>query len=319
MNYKELARFYENIARLWKSGLPLSQGFENIKQGKKGPKFWVIDGLQHHVTRGETLADAMTRFPKFFDDFQVMIIRAAEASGKMVETCHSMSRYYEMRHKEKMRLIAGMIYPVILLHAVVLVPNFKYLVVSSLGKSYLGVVLPPLLIAYGLLIAGRICWKKFCRTGPLREKIDGFFLFLPMIGKLSHGLSIARVFRILSNLLDAGIESVQAARKAALTAGNHAIARDLKGALVVLENGGTFHDYFSFSGVLDSNQLSMVAVGEEGGALVDSLGHMTRYMEEENSDRFTNAVKIFGYLTYFIAAGIVAYTVITFYSSYFSL
>jgi len=63
----------------------------------------------------------------------------------------------------------------------------------------------------------------------------------------------------------------------------------------------------------------MVAVGEEGGALVDSLGHMTRYLDEENSVRFTNAVKIFGIITYFIAAGIVAYTVITFYASYYSL
>jgi type II secretory pathway component PulF len=319
MNYKELSQFYDSIAYLWKSGLPISQGFETMKKGKKGPKFWMIDGLQHHVARGETLADAMTRFPKFFDDFQTLIIKAAEESGKIVETCHGLSRYYEMRHREKKRLIGSMIYPVLLLHAAVLLPNLKYLVVPSLDKSYPGAVLPPLLIVYGLLAAGYVAWKKFCRTGRPREIIDGVFLSLPLIGKLARGFSLARVFRTLANLLYAGIESVQAARKAALTAGNRAIAMELSRALPVLENGGTFIDYFTFSGVLNTTQLGMVAVGEEGGALVETLGHMVRYLDEENSRRFTTAIKAFGYAVYFIVTAIIAVTVISFYSSHFSI
>lgn len=319
MNFKELAQFYSDIAYLWKSGLPPSQGFETIKQGKKGAHFRMVDTIQHQVTRGETLAGAMAGFPGFFDDFQVTLIRGAEDSGKMVETCFGLARYFEMLHREKRRLIASLIYPVALLHAVILLPNLKYLVVPGLNKSYGGAVLPPLLIAYGLLGIGCIFWKKFCRGGWLREMFDSFFLHLPVIGKLLRGFSLARVFRTLGNLLNAGIESIQAARKSALTAGNRAIARELAGALPVLENGGDFTGYFRFSGMLSSDQLGMVAVGEEGGALVESLEQMVRHLDEENNRHFTAAIKTFGYLTYFIAMAVVAFTVISFYASHYGM
>lgn len=319
MNFKELAQFYDDIALLWRSGIPPSQGFETMTQGKKEPHLWMVDGLRHFVTRGDTLADAMTRFPEFFDDFQVLIIRGAEESGKIVETCEGLARYYEMRHREKKRLIGSLIYPLVLLHAVVLLPHLKYLVAPGLGKSYWEVVLPPLLIAYGILGTGYIFWKKFCRSGRMREIIDSFFLSLPVIGKLLRGFSLSRMLRTLTNLLNAGIESVQAARKAAFTAGNRAIARRLAGALHVLERGGTFTGYFTYSGVLNSSQLGVVAVGEESGALVESLEQMVKHLDEDNSRRFTTTIKTFGYLAYFVAAAIVTLTIISFYASHFSI
>lgn len=319
MNFKELAQFYSDLAYLWKSGLPPSQGFETMKQGKKGAHFRMVDTIQHQVTRGETLADAMSRFPGFFDDFQVTIIRGAEESGKMVETCFGLARYYEMRHRGKRRLIGSLVYPVALLHGAVLLPNLKYLLAPGLEKSYGEAVLPPLLIAYGILGIGYLFWKKFCRGGWPREMLDRFFLRLPVIGKLLRGFSLVRVFRTLANLLNAGIESVQAARKAAFTAGNRAVAREMAGALHVLENGGNFTGYFRFCGSLSSEQLGMVAVGEEGGALVESLEQMVRHLDDENSRRFTAAITTFGYLTYFIAMAVVVFTVISFYVSHYGI
>jgi len=319
MTYKELAQFYNDIAYLWKSGIPPSRGFETMKQDKKGARFRLVDTLQYRVGRGEALADAMARFPRVFDDFQVTIIRGAEESGKMVDTCFGMARYYEMCHREKKRLTGSLVYPLILVHAAVLLPNLKYLLVPGLNKSYGAVVLPPLLIAYGLVGIGYLSWKKFFRSGRPRELLDRFFLRLPMIGKLLHGFSIARIFRILANLLNAGIETVQAARKAARTAGNRAVARELAGALHVLERGGTFSDYFSYSGVLNPDQWGVVAVGEESGTLVESLEQMVRHLDEENSRRFSAAIKTFAYLTYFVAMAVVAFTVISFYVSHFNL
>ncbi|MCK4763647.1 MAG: type II secretion system F family protein [Candidatus Aminicenantes bacterium] len=319
MNYKELSQFYNDLSVFWKSGLPPSQALDTMKKGKKGPKFWMIDGLQHRVSKGESTASGMSRYPDFFDDFQVMIIRGAEESGKMVDTCKNLSNYYEMRGREKKRLIGGMIYPVFLLHAAILLPNLKYLFAAGLDKSYAAAVLPPLIIAYGILAIGYACWKTLFRSGRAREIIDGIFLKLPLVGELAHGLAVSRVFRTLAGLLDAGIESVQAARKAAGTAGNSSIAARLAGAVPVLEHGGNFSGFFTFSGTLNSSQLSMVAIGEEGGQLAETLEKMALYLDEENSRRFTTTVKFFYYSAYFIAAAIVAYTVITFYSSHLNI
>ena len=319
MNNKDLSQFYYDLSVIANSGLTVEQGLSTIKQGKKGATLWMIDGIQHHISQGGTLWEGMSQYPKFFDDFQVMIIKGAEESGTLAETCKGLSRYFEMRHKEKKRLLAGLIYPVILLHAVVLLPPLKYLLVENLDQSYWSKALPPLLAAYGIVGILYFTWKKLCRTGKLREMVDEIILKLPLIGNLARGMALARVVRTLANLNNAGIEPVRAARTAAQTAGNAAVTRRLSGALPVLEQGGTFADYFSFSGVLPSSQLGIVSVGEQTGTLVESLERMVVQMEEINSQHLTAAIKTIGYVVYLIAAAVVALTILSFYAGYFDL
>lgn len=317
MTYKELSRFYNDIAVFVKSGLTVVRGLDTLKQGKRRWVFWMLDNLRFHVEKGGTLWEGMRQFPDYFDEFQVLSIRAGEESGKLPDTCRGLSRYYETRHKERQRLIAGLLYPVILLHAVVLLPPLKYLVLPNLDRSYFSIVLPPLVIAYLLIGLGYWGWNSLSRTGPVRETIEETILKLPLIGKLARGMALARVLRALANLSDSGIEAVKAARQAIGTAGNSSIARSLTGALPVLENGGTFTDFFSFSGVLPSMQLGIVAVGEQTGTMTDSLEKMVNQMEEDNRQRLTTTIKAAGALAYIIAAIVVSLTIISFYTGYF--
>lgn len=319
MNDKDLSQFYHNLGLFAKSGLTLERGLDTMKKGKKGFIFLMIDGIQDCIAKGKALWEGMAQYPEFFNEFQVMVIKAAEESGELVKTCKGLSRYFDTRHKEKKRLLAGLIYPVILLHGVIMLPPLKYLVVKSLNKSYWSIVLPPLLIAYGLGGLIYFSWRHFLRSGWLREKVDHILIKLPVIGKLAEGMSLARVMRSLASLHNAGVEPVRAARQAALTAGNAAITWRLSGALTVLERGGTFADYFTFSGVLPSLQVGVVAVGEETGTLPESLEGMVLQMEEDNRRRLTTMIKTLGYVVYFIAATIVALTVISFYGGYFKL
>jgi type II secretory pathway component PulF len=318
MNNKALARFYNDLAIFINSGLTIDRGLAAVKRSRSGAVLWMMDGLQFHIGQGGTLWEGMSHFPKFFDEFQVMIIKAAEESGQLVETCRGLSHYYAMRHKEKRRLLASLIYPVVLLHAVVLLPPLKYLVVTKLEQSYWSIVLPPLLIAYGLMGLGYSCWKTFCRSGRMREMIDEVLISLPVMGKLVRGMALARVLRALANLNNAGIEPVKAAGESIQTAGNATIAWRLNGALHILERGGTFADFFSFAGVLPALQLGMVAVGEETGTMVESLERMAIQMEEDNRRRLTTTVKTIGILAYVIAAVVIALTILRFYAGYFN-
>ncbi len=317
MNYKELSQFYSSISFMWKCGVPAVNILETMKQGLEGPKFRLLDRIQDILMRGQSLSRAMARFPRVFDDFQVSIIEAAELSGRMDETCKGLAEYYEQRYNEKKRLSGSLVYPVILMHGALLLPPLKYLFLPSLGKSYGTIVLPPLCIAYLLIILGIITWKKYYRPGGrLRDKVDSFLLSLPFVGKLLKDFSISRVLRSFAYLLEAGIENVKAARKAAVTAANHEVKRELLGALPILENNGTITGYFTFSGLLDTNQLGVVSAGEISGTLVESLLRMVRIIDRQNSQRFTSAIKTIGYSAYFIATGIVAYIVISFFAGY---
>jgi type II secretory pathway component PulF len=302
-----------------KSGITIERGLDIMKKGKKDVLLRVLDQLQFHVSRGGALWDGMSGLRNHFDPLQVMTVKAAEDSGTLVEACKSLSRYYRHRHQENRRLRAALIYPVILLHGVVMLPPLKYLFLDNLERSYWSIVLPVLLTAYILIGGTYFYWKTFCRSGRVREFADAFFLKLPIFGKLAVSLALARVFRALSGLHNAGVPPVMAARQAIQTAGNTAVAWRLEGAMPILENGGTFTNFFSFAGLLPSMQLGVVAVAEETGTLSESLDRLVKQMEEANSERLTRSVKAFAYIAYLIAAVIVAYTVISFYSNYFSI
>jgi type II secretory pathway component PulF len=318
-NYKELSRFYHDLSTMVRSGLAIERSLDLLKRGQKGPKLWLLDGLHDQVMRGGSFWEGMARYPGVFDELQVMSIRAAEESGSMEETCKGLARYYEMRYKEKRRLLASLIYPVVLLHGVVLLPPLKYLVLDNQERSYWSMTLPVLLAVYGIVGLVSLFMKTIGKKGPVREKIDEFILSLPLVGKLVKSMALARVFRALSGLHNAGVVPVKAARQAIQTAGNSAVKRQLNGALEVLEHGGSFTDFFSFSGLLPAVHLGAVAVGEETGTLTESLNLMVVQMEEANNQRLEASVKALGYIAYLAAAAFVAYTVVSFYSGYFNV
>lgn len=312
-------QFYDEMAALLRSGLTVERGLALMVQGKTGTLLWMLDTIQEHVMRGGTFADGLALYPRVFDAFQVMCIKAAEESGTLVESCQSLSRYFAMRQQEKRRLRASLIYPLVLLHGIVLLPPLKYLFLDNLGRSYWSVVLPTLLVAYGLVGIAVVCWQRFCQKGALRETIDRFLLNLPIIGKLQRGLAMARVLRALSGLHNAGIPPYMATKMAIQTAGNTAITFHLQNALAVLENNGNYTGFFSFSGMLPPMLLGVIQIGEETGTIGDSFHRLCILLEEESSNQLTTTIKAVGYLVYFIAAAFVAYTVISFYSGYFKV
>ncbi len=129
---------------------------------------------------------------------------------------------------------------------------------------------------------------------------------------------MSRVFWTLGNQLDSGMGVLVSAENAASTATNKAVLDRLTDSLYVLEGGRTFKEYFSVSGLLPIEYIGVVAVGEEAGALADSLEKLGKQMEEENNRRFTTLVKGAGYFAYLVAAAIAVMTVLSFYAGYFS-
>lgn len=318
-NFKELSRFYEDLSTMVHSGLSIERGLDLMKRDKQGPRLWLLDSLHNHVLRGGALWEGLADRRDIFDDLQIMSVKAAETSGTLVETFKELASYYQLRYKEKQRLLTSLIYPLVILHGVVLLPPLKYLLLDNLGKSYWSMTLPVLLTAYAIVALLVLFWKTIGRQGPVRQKIDEMILSLPLFGKLVKGLSLARVFRALSGLHNAGLGPVQAARQASGTAGNLAIQWRLNGAIEVLEHGGSFSDFFSFSGLLPSTELGMVRIAEETGTLSESLTRMVRRMEEANNHRLQASIKAIGYIAYLAAAAFVAYTVVSFYSNYFAV
>jgi len=67
-----MAQFYVQLAALLRSGVPLLRSLEVLARQTSNPALsHTVDDLHHRITEGESLAEAMARHPKAFDELAI--------------------------------------------------------------------------------------------------------------------------------------------------------------------------------------------------------------------------------------------------------
>ena len=97
MKSVEVLLFTSELADLIEAGMTLGQALQALaNQGEEGsgPRF-VCQDLCERIVRGENFSDACAHHPKTFEPLYANMIRAAEASGAMVDVLRRLADHYE--------------------------------------------------------------------------------------------------------------------------------------------------------------------------------------------------------------------------------
>jgi general secretion pathway protein F len=311
LSLKRLALFYQNLATMINSGIPMAQALNTMKQGKRGTYYWLLEYLEQKVSQGIPLWQAMAAKPKVFDPFQTMMVKGGEISGTQVRGFQRLAHFFATRNKQRRRLMISLIYPLFLLHAVVLLPPIKYLVLVNLPGSYWDHVLPPLLAGYGLILAAFFIWKFSQQQPKIKRIMDKLMLSLPLIGRLIRDIQAVRFCWILANMLDAGIDMVTAARQGVTTLQNVILKQRMETNLLLLDQGRSVQEYLVACGFYPRDLLAATAVAEEAGDLAASLQRVAGQMDESITQRVNLLLKTVTILAYISAVLIIAWTIIS--------
>src|SRR5215213_11455530 len=109
---KDLSIFTRQFSVMIDAGLPLVQCLEILAQQQDNKDFqMVLTQTRQDVEEGSTLAAAMARHPKTFDQLFVNMIEAGEAGGILDLILQRLSTYIEKIVKLRRDVISAMIYP----------------------------------------------------------------------------------------------------------------------------------------------------------------------------------------------------------------
>src|ERR1051326_2609031 len=109
---KGLAVFTRQFSVMIDAGLPLVQCLEILSQQQESKHFaMVLTQTRQDVEEGSTLAAAMARHPKIFDQLFVNMIEAGEAGGILDLILQRLSTYIEKIVKLRRDVVSAMIYP----------------------------------------------------------------------------------------------------------------------------------------------------------------------------------------------------------------
>jgi type IV pilus assembly protein PilC len=137
------------------------------------------------------------------------------------------------------------------------------------------------LLVLGIIVAVVIAVKLIGRTRIGRRYLDLFKMKVPIFGKLTHKVALARFASTLSTLLQSGVPILQAMETVAGTVGNSVIADAILDARASIREGEEIGRPLRDSGWFPPMVVQMIAIGEETGSLDSMLMKVSDFYESE--------------------------------------
>jgi type IV pilus assembly protein PilC len=301
---KDLSIFTRQFSVMIDAGLPLVQCLDILGQQQQNKYFAsILAQIRQDVEEGSTLAAAMARHPKVFDNLYSNMVDAGETGGILDLILQRLSTFIEKIVKLKRDVVSAMIYPIAVIGIAIaaiavimifVIPQFQNIFLGLLGP---GEQLPlPTRIVVGIshflagwgglgigiaLIGAGVGLKFYYKTPGGHRVIDHLFLKAPILGDIFRKITVARFSRTLSTLLSSGVPILQALDITAKTAGNVVIESAILKVREGVERGESFVDPLKATGVFPHMVAQMIGIGEQTGALDAMLGKIADFYEEE--------------------------------------
>jgi type IV pilus assembly protein PilC len=292
--------FARQFATMINAGLPLIQSLDILQAQQENRTFKkILKEIKDRVEEGSTLADAMGRHPKIFDDLFVNMVAAGEVGGILDTILNRLSAYMEKAMKLKRQVKGAMTYPIIVLIIAVLVIAviliFVIPVFEQMFSDFGGTLPVPTQIVVGMsrFVKGNVIWmiiglgilgfafKRFYSTERGRAVVDDLLLKLPVFGGLLQKVAVARFTRTMGTMISSGVPILEALDIVAKTSGNMTIEKALYNVRAGITQGRTMAEPLGESKVFPSMVVQMVAVGEQTGALDAMLGKIADFYDDE--------------------------------------
>jgi type IV pilus assembly protein PilC len=299
--------FTRQFSTMIDAGLPIVQSLDILaEQTENKPLKNTIRDVKRDVSGGTTLADALEKHPKAFDELYVNMVRAGEAGGVLNTILNRIALFIEKADKLKKKVKGAMIYPstiitvaigVVAILLIFVIPVFAELY-GSMGRALpvptqVTIDVSNFFRAYFLyliaaLVLVIVAIKIYYKTPQGRLAIDGLLLKFPVIGDLLRKVAVARFSQNMSLLLASGVPILDGLAITAKTAGNKVIEMAIMNARVSISEGKTVAEPLEKSGVFPPMVCQMVSVGENTGALDGMLKRVGDFYEDEVDNSVNN-------------------------------
>jgi general secretion pathway protein F len=316
------------MATLLRSGIPLAETLGALVEQITNVRFKTpVSEVRTAVNEGMSLADALAKHPKLFDELFVSMVRAGEVAGNLDEVLSRLADFLENTQKLKSKIQGAMIYPMVMVVVgagimtvlmVKVIPEITTMFTQQ-GKTlplntrlligvsgFLGHNLLLLLIG---LIAGIFLFLRWIRSRDGKPRWHRFVLGLPVVGELVRTVNVGRFARTLGTMLQSGVPMLRALDTAKQIVGNVLIQQAVEDAKRAVTEGESLATTLKKSGQFPATMIHMTAVGERAGQLEQMLERVAVTYEAEVDTKLSRLTALLEPLMLVIMGGAVAFIV----------
>ena len=222
----DLILFTTQLAVMLDSGVVLSDALDAIaEQSEEGTLKMIVMDVAEAVKGGENFSKALSVYPKAFSSMFISMVRASEASGKMVEMLEVLSSYLNFEFETRKRIKGALTYPIIIaMMAVAATGTLMFFVLPRFMKIYesRGAALPKItqiLVNFSKILGDFQAMTIILTTivfasmglyywaGTLmgRRVIDFLKIHIPVFGTMFIDTFVTRSMRIMATMVNTGV------------------------------------------------------------------------------------------------------------------
>ena len=297
---KDIVIFTRQFSTMIDAGLPLVQGLNILGDQAENTSFKrVLKNITRDVEGGATLAEAMKKHPKVFDNLFVNLIAAGEIGGILDTILQRLATYIEKAEKLKAQIKGAMTYPIVVIAVafvvigvilIFVIPVFEEMF-ADFGKALpvptqIVVAMSDFLKNYIHYIIGAIvvfifAFKKYRNTAVGRKQTDTLALKLPIFGPLLKKVAVARFTRTLGTMISSGVPILDALEVVAKTSGNVVLEEVIFEVRASIAEGQTISEPLAETDIFPGMVIQMISVGEATGALDTMLEKIADFYDDE--------------------------------------
>jgi type IV pilus assembly protein PilC len=297
---KDLAVMSRQMAAMIGAGLPILKTIKVLSEQTDNKILAsALDAVKIDVEGGESLSGALAVHPQIFPSLMLGLVRAGEAGGFLDQSLENIASTLEKEADLRATVKSALTYPVaVLLMAFLAVIAMLIWVVPVFDQMFksLGGQLPlptqilvwlspvvlwtsPVFVAAATVFL--VWWRKNRQRDSLRRFKDTLVAKLPVIGKLTRKIVIARFTRNLASMLNGGVPILQALAIMSLTTQNWAMDQSLISIQNSVKSGSTLSAPMSADKVFPPMVTQMITIGEDSGTLGTMLGKVADFYDSE--------------------------------------
>lgn len=324
--------FNRQLYHLLKAGVPILRALEIMGQQQRHMRFReVVASIRLSIQQGRSLSDSLRDYPRIFPELYISMIRAGEEGGSLREVLKDLAEYQRNQLDMMNRVRTAFAYPSVMLlfgfGTVFFILTYVLPQITKLFDSLQQALPLPTLIVIRLsawltdwrvllgvavVVLVAVLWARgFLSSMTGRLLVGRISLKTPGLGTFLLKVELSRFSRTLELLLKGGVSIVQAIKLATPVVGNEVIRQDLLRCHDELIAGRSLSESLRNISVVPELFGYLISVGEESGALNQTLRDVSETYEQEIQEGMKFAMTLIEPMMIIIVGGIVGFLIIS--------
>ncbi len=269
MTTKQRAQLYYELSKLLGAGMHLDRSVELLLE-QRPPAGIVayLKGLQKGLAEHLSVADAVAKHnAAFVSPLEVSLLTAGERGGRLESACEHLAQYFDLRHKSSSKALGALVYPLILLHLGLVLPELPNLVISdAVAKGGIDLLLRLVVMWMVFGTLAFLGWRAL-QSAVHNAAVDRLLGRIPLLGATRKHWALARFCQVFHTGLLAALNMTETLKLAGEASQSAMLSEASAQAAKKIVEGSALADALKTGESLPKSFVNAVDTAEQTGTL----------------------------------------------------